>query len=695
MFGLRYHQPLAREMPRFSLWGRQTWTRALLGALIFLLLFGGEVGRAETAPLAQNKLTDLSLEELMDIPIYGVSKYPQKLSEAPASVTVVTREDISRYGYRTLADILRSVPGFFVTNDWNYEYLGIRGFNRPGDYNSRFLLLVDGHRLNDPIYQMAPIGQDFPLDVDLIERVEVIRGPSFALYGSGAFLAVINVITRRGGEMRGGEASLAGGSFLSHKGRLSYGNRFSNGLEMLVSGSYFNNPGPKSLFFPAFDRPADNNGVSSKCDYEMAYNLFSKLSYQYLTLTVLYGSRSKGIPTGAFETAFNDSRNKTVDGSGFLELKYERTLPSDWGLLARAGYNLNTYDGYYRYLTEGRPGFHFLNRDVGRSQWLDGEVQVTKRLFDRHMFIAGAEFEQYLNLNQQNYNVAPFRQFLDDHRQGDFWALYTQGEFVLRHNLHLYAGVRYDRYSTCGGTFNPRAALVYQPFSATTFKLLYNEGFRAPSVSELYYRDGNITAKANPHLRPEKIRAVELIWEQKLAKTLLFKTSGFYYHINDLINQVIDPRDGLSVYRNLMNVAAKGLEVELGGHWRFLDGRLSYSFQDVQNLDTGKLLSNCPLHLGKVNLTAPVFRDKLFAGLEVLFTSSRRTLAGGKVDAYGVTNLTLLSRNVWKGLELSASVYNLFNQRYFDPGSLDHLSSGLKRIPQEGTAFRLKATWAF
>jgi iron complex outermembrane receptor protein len=695
MFRPRCDQPLGWKKAWFKLLGRQSWIRALLGAMMALLLFWGDVGQASAAPPDKKPLADLSLEELMDIPVYGVSKYPQKLSEAPASVTVVTREDIKRYGYRTLADILRSVPGFFITNDRNYEYLGIRGFNRPGDYNSRFLLLVDGHRLNDPIYQEAFIGNDFPVDVDLIERVEVIRGPSFALYGSGAFFAVINVITRRGAEMRGAEVSGAGGSFLSHKARLSYGNRWPNGPEVLVSGSYFNSPGPSSLFFPAFDRPATNNGVASKCDYEMAYNFFSKISYQDFTLTGVYGNRSKGIPTGSFGTAFNDSRNKTVDGLGFLELKYERTLPSDWGVLARLGYNLNTFDGYNRYLTEGRPGFHVLNRDIARSQWLDGEVQVTKRLCDRHMIIAGAEFQQYLNMNQQNYDTSPYRPYLDDRRQGDFWALYTQGEFVLRPDLHFYAGMRYDRYSSCGGTFNPRLALVYQPFSATTFKLLYNEGFRAPNGLELYYQDGGLSAKANPRLRPEKIRAFELIWEQKVAKNLLFKTSGFYYRINDLISQVTDPGDGLSVYRNLMNADAKGLEIELGGRWRFLDGRLSYSFQDARNLATGQILSNCPQHLGKLNLTAPLFRDKLFAGLEVLFTSSRQTLAGSSVNAYGVTNLTLLSRNLWKGVELSASVYNLFNQRYFDPGSLDHLSSGLKQIRQDGTTFRLKATFSF
>ena len=82
-----------------------------------------------------------------------------------------------------------------ITYDRNYTYVGVRGFSRPGGYNSQVLLLIDGHRLNDIVYDSAGLGTDFPLDIDLIERIEIIRGPSSSLYGASAFLAVINVIT--------------------------------------------------------------------------------------------------------------------------------------------------------------------------------------------------------------------------------------------------------------------------------------------------------------------------------------------------------------------------------------------------------------------------------------------------------------------------------------------------------------------
>jgi outer membrane receptor for ferrienterochelin and colicin len=150
---------------------------------------------------AAPSLTDMSLEELMQInvdSVYGASGFKQKITEAPASVTIITSEDIQKYGYRTLADILRNVTGLYVTNDRNYSYLGVQGYGLPGQYNNSITLSVDGHRLNDNIFDGALIGTEFPIDVDLIDRVEFIRGPNSSLYIASAFLGVVNIITKRG-----------------------------------------------------------------------------------------------------------------------------------------------------------------------------------------------------------------------------------------------------------------------------------------------------------------------------------------------------------------------------------------------------------------------------------------------------------------------------------------------------------------
>ncbi|HTT18702.1 MAG TPA: TonB-dependent receptor plug domain-containing protein, partial [Candidatus Sulfotelmatobacter sp.] len=156
----------------------------------------------------------MSIEDLAKVKVesvYGASKFLQNVSDAPTSVTVVTAEDIQKYGYRTLADVLQTVHGFYVINDRNYSYVGVRGFLDPRDYNARILFLVDGHRINDNIFDGSYVGTEFPVDVDLIERIEIIRGPNSSIYGTGAFAAVINVITKRGRDMNAAEISAAAG----------------------------------------------------------------------------------------------------------------------------------------------------------------------------------------------------------------------------------------------------------------------------------------------------------------------------------------------------------------------------------------------------------------------------------------------------------------------------------------------------
>ena len=114
--------------------------------------------------------------------------------------------------------MLRGVRGFYTTYDRNYSYIGVRGFARPGDYNTRVLLLIDGHRVNDGVYDMAPMGTDFLFDISLIDRIEVIRGPGSSLYGTNALFGVINVITKSGASRKGAQAEVVGGSLSDGQG---------------------------------------------------------------------------------------------------------------------------------------------------------------------------------------------------------------------------------------------------------------------------------------------------------------------------------------------------------------------------------------------------------------------------------------------------------------------------------------------
>jgi iron complex outermembrane receptor protein len=231
----------------------------LIGCVVFYL--AGAQARAQTDlpldPIAVDQAASPEEALFQDIPsVFGSAKYEQKITEAPSSVTIITAEQINKYGYRQFSQIIDSVPGLFMTNDRNYGYVGFRGFGRPGDYNTRVLLLVDNHRLNDAIYDQAAVGSESPIDVDVIERVEIIRGPASSLYGTNAFFGVINVITKKGRDIKGIELSGETSSYNSNKGRLTIGKKLQNGVEFLLSGNYYGSIGNRSLFYKEFDSPA-------------------------------------------------------------------------------------------------------------------------------------------------------------------------------------------------------------------------------------------------------------------------------------------------------------------------------------------------------------------------------------------------------------------------------------------------------
>lgn len=639
-------------------------------------------------------IPDLTLEQLMEVKIAtvnGACKFEQKVTDAPASVTVITAEEIKLYGYRTLADILRSVRGFYTGYDRNYGYLGTRGFSRPGDFNSRFMLLVDGHRVNDPIYGTAAVGTEFILDVDLIERVEVIRGASSSLYGTSAFFGVINVITRHGNDIKGGEISGSAGSPHTYGGRLSYGNRYPSGLDVVVSGTGYDSRGERDLYYGEYDNPADNHGIAHRVDDDRSYSLFSKFSWRDLTFTGAYVSREKGIPTGSYGTVFNDSRNRTWDKSGFTDLRYERPFENGSNLTARAYFDDYRYRGDYLYSGADPGDPPVLMKDYADGQAVGGELMYIFTLPAGHRVSLGAEGRSSFREDQGNYDESPYFNRLDDQRNSSSYAFFAQDEYHILKNLILNAGLRHDHYNTFGGSTNPRLALIFKPLDKTILKILYGSAFRAPTPYEMYYADNDLTMKANPDIEPEKIRTYEAAYEQYIGENLRTSLSGFYYRIDNLITQVTDP-DDLLVFRNIGKVEAKGMEMELEGKWSSgAHARVSYLLQEATDEGTGERLTNSPRHLVKLNMAYPLLSRKLFASGEVQYTSKRKTLAGEE-SGFALANLTLFSRDWIKGLEVSLSFYNLLDRKYGDPGAGEHLQDV---IEQDGRTWRLKLTYRF
>jgi iron complex outermembrane receptor protein len=636
--------------------------------------------------------------------VYTASKYEQKVTKAPASVSIVTADEIKKWGYRNFGEIIASLKGFYSTYDRNYGYVGARGFGLPSDYNSRILLLVDGHRYNENVFESFTVDENFPIDIDMIERVEVVRGPSSSLYGTSAVFGVINVITKRGRDQEGGNVKTSYGSFDATKTSLSYGKRFRNGLEAFIGGSFYYSNGNDHFFSKEFLNPINdinhsvNRGYYDDNDDEEAKKLLGKLTYGDITLEGLIVERKKNIPTAPFLTRFNDPDTSTKDQAYFFDIKYDHTFENQLNLQARFSYNYYRYYGNYPSFDTLKRG-DYDNKDMSRGQWWRGNIEATKIFWDNHKLTFGGEFQHDFDQFQTNFDLISNGSTIKNgfnESSAYRWALYAQDEYSITDNLTFNAGLRYDYFSTFGDTINPRLALIYNPWESTTFKVLYGTAFRAPSAFEK--NASVIPLIPNDELQPEHFESTELIIEHYFNNHLRGEFNLFHTEISDIIAQVnINNDKGNTQNQNVDNVRSNGFEVQIEDNWNNgFQTRLSYSWQDTKYISTNTRLPNSPEHLIKLNLIAPIWEDKVFLGFETRYMSNRkRQLLDSNSNSFiykqigdnVISNLTIFTKNWVKGLELSAGLYNLFDERFFDPGATEHTQIG---IQQDGLTFRTK-----
>lgn len=634
----------------------------------------------------------LTLEQLLDVEVesvFGASKSLQKITEAPAAVTVVTASEIERFGWRTLADVMRNVRGFYVTNDRSYSYIGARGFLRPGDYNTRVLVLLDGRRLNDNVFDQAPLDEDFQIDLSDVERIEVIRGPSSSLYGSNAFFGVINVVSRAATKGRAVEVTRGIGSLGYSDVRFRTRHSFKNGAAVSLSGTGFNEQGYRNIYYPEYDSPDTNFGVAVDRDYLRRRSGLIRVDYGNLIVSAGYNSRLRGLPTGAYQTLFGLDES-VRDQHTLVDAAWSHAV-GKWNGTFRASFDHYNFTGTYPYDWETSQGMRPVDyMDRASGQWWSSEAQFSRRVSNRHQITAGIEYRLNTKQTQFSYLKEPYELLWHDNRRSNTAGAFVQDQIRLNDRLLLNVGLRQDHYSAFKDPLKPRFAAIYNPLSNTTVKLMYGSAFRAPNVFESHYLIPGLW-RERTDLQPEQIRTVEGVIEHYAGKRLRLSAGAFRDTVDRLIDFTTDPDTTLVYFANLSSARASGIETEAEAKWPGgFQAKVSYTFATASDT-TSVALSNSPHHVTQGLVSVP-WPAGVAASFDMQVLSSRLTRDGEVVPGYALPNVTLTAPFAGRRGHLSFNVRNLTNGRHSDPAGDDYAQQA---VQQDGRTARVYMTFAF
>jgi len=618
----------------------------------------------------------MSLEQLMQIGVVGASKYEQKQSQIGAAVSVITRQEIKAFGWRTLDQALATLPGVYVTYDRQFTYLGVRGFGLPGDYNTRVLVTINGNRVNDPIFDSGPSGREFPLDMDLIERIEFIPGPGGAVYGQNAMFAVVNIVTRTGAEVNGAEAAVGYQEPQSLiEGRASWGARLNNGVDVLMSVSGMNSQG-QNLFFDY--GASGKSGVASGLDGGRTKQFFGSIARGPWSFEFVYGFEHKDDPTALYQSDPLVAGAYQETGYALTQLQYRDNFSSDTLHVSARLFTGND-------VSDEHLSFGTIYAYPSTPDLVGVEARVVSTALASHILMLGLEAQDNYNINQSQIVAADPALNVYVPGSGYRVGLYGQDEWHLSSALAATLGLRVDRNDSTATALSPRLALIWQATPETTAKALYGVAHRAPNAFEDLA--GFKPDTSSLELSGETIDTLEFDVDQRVGRDLTLRASAYEWTLHDLILE-----NGISqLYQNDQPVDARGVELSTDKTWdsgaRLRD---SVSLQHA-TYRSGAEVANSPRVLGKLNFSGPLPVYELRLAYELRYDSSRLDLNGTPLGGYALSNLFLSTESLAKGLEVSLGVGNLFDKHYAQPASASHWQTSLQ---QDGRSVRVDVHYA-
>jgi iron complex outermembrane receptor protein len=634
--------------------------------------------------------------------VVGAAKRQQSLGNVASAVTVVTADRIRRFGYRTVTEAIAAVAGVYIQDTRLTQQVGIRGLQIPGGFNSRILVLVDGATVNEAWGAFAGVGYDSIVSIDDISRIEVIRGPVGAVYGTNAFFGIINIVTRGAAE---GSRAWGRVGINSINGAVGTAGFAAGSLDKQVRGSV--------LAMERFGESSTVNEISdSPLSSDGARTLIASVIGQYkgsFAQLRAYQSR-RDSPFAPYDS------DPTLDPSYEL---YNRQFLLEGGhtreLSKRLTASVRAYGNIYRYFNRIYYTADERYFDYGDAATIGAEVRGRYELVkDKLGITAGTEANYNRTESRSHYEgqeTAPgaVKVPLDFNIQG----VYTELDGQLTEWLGFTGGLRYDRNSVFDNRLSPRGALFLAKPEKYGLKLLYAEGFRNPSAFESYFDDG-VDFIGNRNIRAETIRSFETVLWARPVTGLSTRVSAFYWKANDVIEQ--RPAEAMPEFLQFQNVGdyvTQGVEVE--GSYRnaagwYAFGGLAYaktgSSEGDADITYGNVV-NAPKLTGSGGVSTPLLLDKLHLSMQGTFIGRRLTrldennVRGPASPAWFGLDATVYAPNI-RGFDLTAGMRNIFGTRDLQPavGDYDRFPEGepsvfVPRLPAEGREVYVKVGYSY
>jgi len=601
--------------------------------------------------------------------VVTATKTPHTLKDVPVETIVITKEDIERTNAQNAMDILKNIPGIdasvhddvFGTYTWRAK---LRGLSFNDGYG---LILIDGQRAMG-CGQSGGMGEYGTglnqIPVNLIERVEVVKGPSSALYGSDAMAGVINIITKKSPEKATGNAGVTYGWYKvkekkkngtitkpSDDGQsrnisntyVSYGDKISDRFGYLLHYNYesADDIGQDPV-------KSDRHSFMGKLDADLSESIDLYLKYELSDYEKM-----------------DNRQEESYRVSAGIDFR-----PTDDHFFSMKGYTY-TWD-----FTHGYPGYSYGYKygDVGYNQ---GEIQYTWYSSDWNALTLGGELQRqgidYLIENSDGSKV-------NVKEDVDTYSFYVQDELTLFKTFTIVGGLRYDDHSTFGSKVNPKLSLMYKFSEDTILRGSVGKAFKSPTIRQLYYdtpyRHGSYYCQSNPDLKPETAIGYSASIEQWLFDQTIMVNLGYFR--NDVDDLVIREDTGttynglpLKIYKNVEEAWTQGLELMCRMYLTDeLFASLSYTYTASENKETGKDLTYIPEH---TFIFSPAYELKKYG----LGTSATISYIGKQYqDSDNTTQInehTIVDAKIYKDLsnkaKLSFEADNIFDSDKGDEGN--------------------------